>query len=107
MENKCLLDAPFCKKNCGRCGWNPEEAAYRKWLFSKKGLTLNRKGLKGLVIVREEGKVKMMKSYDVYREGATLELVAVIPATSLEQAKVKARLMGYDKYCRVEESEED
>ena len=49
----------------------------------------------------------MQKMYDVYREGATLELVAIIKADNLEQAKAKARIMGYDKTYRVEESEED
>ena len=48
-----------------------------------------------------------MQSYDVYREVGTLELVAVINAHSLEEAKEKARKMGYGKEYRVEESWED
>ena len=45
--------------------------------------------------------------YDVYVETDTLELVAVIKANSLEEAKDKALKMGYGKGYRVEESWED
>ena len=45
--------------------------------------------------------------YDVYVETDTLELVAVIRANSLEEAKDKALKMGYGKGYRVEESWED
>lgn len=54
MENKCLLDAPFCNEKCGRCGWNPEEAEMRKKLLCKNGLTPNRKGLQRLIIERDD-----------------------------------------------------
>lgn len=48
-----------------------------------------------------------MKLYDVLRETDTLELVTVIKADSLEQAKEKAEKMGYGKHYRIEESFED
>ncbi len=48
-----------------------------------------------------------MQQYDVYREGDTLELVAVINADSLDEAKAKARTMGYGKSYRVEEAWEE
>lgn len=48
-----------------------------------------------------------MNMYDVYREADTLELVAVIKANNLEEAKEKARKMGYGKSYRVEEGEEE
>ena len=44
--------------------------------------------------------------FDVYREIDTLELVAIIKADNLEEAKKKAEMMGYGKSYRVEESEE-
>ena len=44
--------------------------------------------------------------FDVYREVDTLELVAIIKADSLEDAKEKALKMGYGKNYRIEESEE-
>lgn len=50
---------------------------------------------KGLIIVQ---------MYDVYSENGTLELIAVIKANSLEEAKEKARVMGYGKEYRIEES---
>jgi hypothetical protein len=48
-----------------------------------------------------------MQIYDVYRENGTLELVAVIYAADLDEAKEKARILGYGKEYRVEEAEED
>jgi hypothetical protein len=48
-----------------------------------------------------------MQTYDVYRECDTLELVAVIYADSLEEAKEKAQRLGYGKSYRVEETWED
>ena len=45
--------------------------------------------------------------YDVYVETDTPELVAVIKANSLEEAREKAFRMGYGKGYRVEESWED
>lgn len=45
--------------------------------------------------------------FDVYREVDTLELVAIVIADSLEEAKEKALKMGYGKNYRIEESEED
>ena len=45
-----------------------------------------------------------MQMYDVYLENGTLELIAVIKANSLEEAKEKARAMGYGKEYRIEES---
>lgn len=45
-----------------------------------------------------------MNSYDVYREVGTLELVAIIKANTLEEAKEKAKAMGYGKEYRIEES---
>ena len=48
-----------------------------------------------------------MKMYDVYRECGTLELVAVLTARNLEEAKRKALKMGYGKECRIEESWEE
>jgi hypothetical protein len=54
MENKCILENPFCKRNCGHCGWNPTETEMRNKQLSENGLTPNRKGLLRLVIVRDE-----------------------------------------------------
>ena len=48
-----------------------------------------------------------MKSYDIYRECDTLELVAIVTANNLEEAKEKARALGYGKSYRVEETWED
>ena len=45
-----------------------------------------------------------MNFYEVYRETDTLEIVAIIKANTLEEAKEKARKMGYGKSYRVEES---
>lgn len=45
-----------------------------------------------------------MNLYEVYRETDTLEIVAIIKANTLEEAKEKARKMGYGKSYRVEES---
>ena len=44
--------------------------------------------------------------FDIYREQDTLELVAIIKADNLEEARVKAEKMGYGKSYRIEESEE-
>lgn len=44
--------------------------------------------------------------FDVYREQDTLELVAIIKADNLEEARHKAEKMGYGKSYRIEESEE-
>lgn len=48
-----------------------------------------------------------MQMYDVYLENGTLELIAVIKANSLKEAKEKARAMGYGKEYRIEESWDD
>lgn len=45
--------------------------------------------------------------YDVYEENDTLELVAIVTANNLEEAKEKARKLGYGKAYRVEETYED
>lgn len=45
-----------------------------------------------------------MKEYEVYSENGVLELVAVIKASTIEEAKEKARKMGFGKEYRVEES---
>lgn len=47
-----------------------------------------------------------MQMYDVLRECGTLELVAIVKANSLEEAKEKALKLGYGKEYRIEESEE-
>ena len=44
-----------------------------------------------------------MKEYEVYRECGYLDLVAVIKARCYEEAKEKAKDMGYGKGFRVEE----
>ena len=44
--------------------------------------------------------------FDVYREQDTLELVAIVNADNLEEAREKAEKMGYGKSYRIEESEE-
>ena len=46
----------------------------------------------------------IVQMYDVYSENGTLELIAVIKANSLEEAKEKARAMGYGKEYRIEEA---
>jgi hypothetical protein len=43
--------------------------------------------------------------FDVLRETDTLELVTIIKADSLEDARRKAEILGYDKSYRIEESE--
>lgn len=48
-----------------------------------------------------------MNFYDVYREIDTLELVCIIKANSLEEAKEKAKKLGYGKGYRIEESYEE
>lgn len=48
-----------------------------------------------------------MQIYDVYRESGTSEPVAVIYAADLDEAKEKARILGYSKEYRIEEAEED
>ena len=46
-----------------------------------------------------------MQEYAILREGATLELVAIIKANNIDEAKEIATKMGYDlEYYRVEES---
>lgn len=44
-----------------------------------------------------------MKTYEIYSENDVLELVAIVKANSLEEAKEKARKLGYGKSYRVEE----
>lgn len=44
-----------------------------------------------------------MIKYEILRETDTLELVAMVKAENLEEAKEKARKMGYGKGYRVEE----
>ena len=46
---------------------------------------------------------KQMKTYEIYSENDVLELVAIVKANSLEEAKEKARKLGYGKSYRVEE----
>jgi uncharacterized membrane protein len=46
-----------------------------------------------------------MNSYEVLRETTVIDIVAIIKADSLEEAKQKAKEMGYDKTYRVEEME--
>lgn len=48
-----------------------------------------------------------LKMYDVFREVDTLELVAIVYAHSIEEARQKAEKLGYGKSYRVEESEEE
>ena len=45
-------------------------------------------------------------TFDVYREVDTLELVAIIEAENLDEAREKALKMGYGKSYRIEESDE-
>lgn len=47
-----------------------------------------------------------MQIYDIYRKNGALEPVAVIYAADLDEAKEKARILGYGKEYRVEETEE-
>ena len=49
----------------------------------------------------------MMKQFDVLRECGVLELVAIIEANDIEEAKAKAEKLGYGKEYRIEESEEE
>lgn len=35
---------------CSRCGWNPQEAALRKWKIHKIGLEKMKSGLYGIVV---------------------------------------------------------
>lgn len=49
----------------------------------------------------------MMKEYEVYRECGYLDLVAVIHATTYEDAVEKAHKMGYGKEFRIEEVDEN
>lgn len=44
-----------------------------------------------------------MREYEVYRETGYLDLVAVIKADTYEEARQKAREMGYGKEFRIEE----
>ena len=44
-----------------------------------------------------------MNEYEVYRECGYLDLVAVIHATSYEEAVDEARKLGYGKGFRIEE----
>ena len=44
-----------------------------------------------------------MQMYEVLRETDTLELVAVIKANNLDEAKEKAKKQGYGKGYRIEE----
>ena len=44
-----------------------------------------------------------MRRFEIWREGDTLELVAIVKAHNLEEAKEVARKMGYGKSYRVEE----
>ena len=44
--------------------------------------------------------------FDVYREQDTLELVAIITADNLDEARKKAERLGYGKTYRIEESED-
>lgn len=48
-----------------------------------------------------------MPRYEVLRECDTLELVAIIEAASIEDAKTMALKMGYGKSYRVEEEWEE
>ena len=44
--------------------------------------------------------------FDVLKEIDTLELVTIIQANNLEEARAKAEKLGYGKSYRIEESEE-
>lgn len=46
------------------------------------------------------------KLFEIYRETDTLELVGLVTADTIEEAKEKAQMMGYGKSYRIEESEE-
>lgn len=48
-----------------------------------------------------------MKRYCIYQEVGVLELVAMIQAESLEEAREKAKKLGYGKEYRIEEDWED
>ena len=47
------------------------------------------------------------KLYEVLQETDTLQVVCFIVANSLEEAKEKARALGYGKGYRIEESEDE
>jgi hypothetical protein len=49
----CLLEEPNCKGNCGRCGWNQDEAERREREIAENGLTPCEDGLERLIIKRE------------------------------------------------------
>ena len=53
MNKNCLLADPDCKGNCGRCGFNPEEAERRERALAQNGLTTGADGLERLIIKRE------------------------------------------------------
>ena len=46
-----------------------------------------------------------MKEYGIYTELGQLELVSIVDANSYEEARDKARKLGYGKEYRVEELE--
>lgn len=54
MANNCSLEKPNCKRDCARCGWNPEEAERRKIELRKNGLTLCNDGLHRMIVKRKE-----------------------------------------------------
>ena len=67
FPTQCLLrrdpkNSPVCEESqCWRCGWNEQEARYRRMLFEAKGLTMCSDGLRRLVMparnyVKEESK---------------------------------------------------
>lgn len=67
FPTECLLqrdpkNSPVCEESqCWRCGWNEQEARYRRMLFEAKGLTMCSDGLRRLVMparnyVKEESK---------------------------------------------------
>lgn len=51
-ERTCSVDST----SCTHCGCNAEEVEHRENLFSEKGLTLCKDGLKRLIITRDENK---------------------------------------------------
>lgn len=56
FPTQCLLrrdpkNSPVCEESqCWRCGWNEQEARYRRMLFEAKGLTMCSDGLRRLVM---------------------------------------------------------
>lgn len=56
MDAICQLDnkSQVCQQECNQCGFNLKEVKRRKELLAKNGLTKNKKGLKRLIITREE-----------------------------------------------------